>query len=102
MRTTTVERSRRIANLLNEDKPKARTLEDLLGLMPKTNNVTWVLGYGGYDVREHKDLEEYYVDIEIEHNGETEYKAFFNESMFDVVFDAICWLLENNFIQKEK
>ena len=94
MRTTTVERSRRIANLLNEDKPKARTLEDLLGLLPKTNNVTWVFGYGGYDIKEHKGLDEYYVDFEIEHDGDTEYKSFFNESMFDVVFEAVSWWLE--------
>lgn len=96
MRTTTVERSKRIANLLNEDKPKVRTLEDLLGLMPKTNNVTWAFGYGGYDIKEDKDLDEYYMDFEINHNGNTEYKSFFNESMFDVVFEAVCWWLERD------
>lgn len=94
MRTTTVERSRKIANLLGESKPKVWNIEGLLGLLPKTNNVTWAFGYGGYDFKEHKDLDEYYVDFEIEDNGETEYKSFFNESMFDVAFEAVCWWLE--------
>ena len=96
MRTTTVERSRRIAELLNQntEKPKAYNLEDLFGLLPKTNKVTWVFGYGGYNLKEDKDLEEYYVDIDFERDGETVSKTFFNESMFDVVFEAVCWWLE--------
>lgn len=96
MRTTTVERSRKIANLLGESKPKVWNIEGLLGLLPKTNNVTWVFGYGGYDIKEHNYIDEYYVDFEIEHDGETEYKSFFNKSMFDVVFEAVCWWLEYN------
>lgn len=62
--------------------------------MPKTNNVTWVFGYGGYDIKEDKNLDEYYMEFEIEHDGDTEYKSFFNESMFDVAFEAVCWWLE--------
>ena len=101
MRTTTVERSRRIANLLGEDKAKPWNIEGLLGLLPKTNDVSWVFGYGGYDIKEDKDLDEYYVEFEIEHDGETEYKAFFNESMFDVVFESVCWWLEREKGEKE-
>lgn len=96
MRTTTVEKSKTLADLLNEnaERHKAYDLEELFDLLPKMGNVTWVFGYGGYDVKEDKDLDEYYMEFEIEHDGDTEYKSFFNESMFDVVFEAVCWWLK--------
>ena len=80
----------------------AWSLSALLGLMPKDRFIDIELSYGGFSVDPLEYIEKWFISFENEKDYESDIKTFSSEHPIDVVFEMVCWLLENGFIEKVK
>lgn len=101
MRITTTEQDKKLQELgIVEEE---LSLEDMLEMLPKDENVDWSLSFGLFNTETGEHIDEYCMSIEVydEDYENSTFEDITGVDMFDVVFRTVCWFAERDLLEDE-